>query len=383
MNPTYIIAEIGINHNGCLRTARKLIYAAHEAKVDAVKFQKRDLHSIYSQAILNDCNGAEWNFEYLIPQLSQLELSEEDYREIDITCQQLELDLIVTPMDERSVDFISSLKMSAVKIASADMTNLNLIKKASLLELPLFISTGMWSHSDIKCCVDFYKKNDINFSLLLSNSTYPCPYESVQLNFLKELQKLSPRIGYSGHERGIFIPIAAVALGATIIEKHITFDRGQLGPDHKASLLPAEFKQMTNDIRSTESSLRSSKEINVAEALAKEAFAKSATAVHLIKAGDILRPDSITFKAPGKGIFSHEIEGFYGKPLTKEVPVGKYISKEDFKDVTSIKDWINFSFTKNWGSLWAISCLALAFYLWIFVIYRGIFEPDACLASID
>ena len=132
MNSTYIIAEIGINHNGSLDTALKLIYKAYEAGVDAVKFQKRNLKEIYTKDILDDPNSAEWNFEYLIPLLKEVELSKKDYVTIKRTCKKLNLDLIITPMDEDSVEFVGELGVNAFKVASADMTNLSLIKKCSI-----------------------------------------------------------------------------------------------------------------------------------------------------------------------------------------------------------------------------------------------------------
>ena len=238
MDKTYIISEIGVNHNGDLNTALKLIEESKKAGVDAVKFQKRDLDKIYSKSILQDCNSAEWNFEYLIPILKSVEFGTEEYITINKKCKELNIDLIVTPFDENSAEFISTLDLSAIKIASADMTNLPLIEKCASFNLPLIISTGMWSHNDIKDCVKFYKKLGIDYSLLLTNSTYPTPFETINLEYIKELKKLADRVGYSGHERGTFIPVAAVTLGARIVEKHITLDKYQDGPDHKASLLP-------------------------------------------------------------------------------------------------------------------------------------------------
>ena len=318
MSPVTVIAEIGINHNGSLDTALKLIYKAAEAKVDAVKFQKRSLSDIYSESLLQDSNGAEWNFDYLLPQLEELELSKEDYGVIKETCEDLGLDLIITPMDEESADFVGNLGVSAIKIASPDMTNLNLIKKCGSFGLPLIISTGMWGYEDIKKCVNFYKSNNLSFSLLVANSTYPTPYESIGLKFISQLQKLTPKVGYSGHERGIFIPVAAVALGATIIEKHITLNRSQKGPDHKASLLPSEFFQMVKDIRALELSLGTDKVVNQQEKLNRELFAKSAVALSPLSPGDKLDESMVGFKAPGKGIFPHEISEFYGKEIKKK-----------------------------------------------------------------
>jgi N-acetylneuraminate synthase len=346
---TQIISEIGINHNGDLDTALTLIEKSKEAGADAVKFQKRNLDKIYSKDILDDPNSAEWNFEYLIPLLKDVELNQDEYFIINKKCKELGIDLIITPFDEDSADFINKLDLSAIKIASADMTNLNLIKKCSSFDLPLIISTGMWDYDDIKKCVSFYKKNNIDFSLLLTNSTYPAPYESVSLKFIDKLKKLTNNVGYSGHERGIFIPVAAVSLGATIVEKHITLDVNQEGPDHKASLLPGEFKQMVQDIRNTELSLGEEKHVNQAETLNKEVFAKSAVSVRDIIVGETLSEDVVEFKSPGKGIFPHEMEKFYGKELKRFVKEGKYISENDFKKLLNINQWGDFDFYKKWG----------------------------------
>ena len=336
MDKTYIISEIGVNHNGDLTTALKLIEESKKAGVDAVKFQKRDLDKIYSKSILQDCNSAEWNFEYLIPILKSVEFGTEEYITINKKCKELNIDLIVTPFDENSAEFINTLDLSAIKIASADMTNLPLIEKCASFNLPLIISTGMWSHNDIKDCVKFYKKLGIDYSLLLTNSTYPTPFETINLEYLTELKKLTNRVGYSGHERGTFIPVAAVALGARIVEKHITLDKYQEGPDHKASLLPEEFKKMVDDIRNTELSLGKNKYVNQAETLNKEVFAKSASAIRSITKGETLTKELVEFKSPGKGIFPHRIEEYYGKKLQRDVENGKYISESDFKKLMEI-----------------------------------------------
>tara|TARA_Y100000004_G_scaffold78826_1_gene88691 strand:+ start:1630 stop:3483 length:1854 start_codon:yes stop_codon:yes gene_type:complete len=349
MDKTYIISEIGVNHNGDLSTALKLIEDSKKAGADAVKFQKRDLDKIYSKSILNDANSQEWNFEYLMPILKNVEFGTDDYTVINKKCEDLNIDLIVTPFDENSADFISTLNLSAIKIASADMTNLPLIKKCASFNLPLIISTGMWSHNDIEDCVKYYKKLGINYSLLLTNSTYPTPFETINLEYLTELKKLTNRVGYSGHERGTFIPVAAVALGARVVEKHITLDKYQEGPDHKASLLPEEFKQMVDDIRNLELSLGKNKYVNQAETLNKEVFAKSAAALRDIKSGEVLTEDLVEFKAPGKGIFPHKIDEYYGRKLKRDVEDGKYISESDFKKLMEIKEWMSFGFSKKWG----------------------------------
>ena len=347
---TYIIAEIGINHNGSLETALELIKAAKNAGVDAVKFQKRDLGSIYSQEVLNDANSSEWSFEYLIPLLKEVELTYEDYHIIRQTCDDLQLDLIVTPFDEKSAEFIFELGVSAYKIASADMTNIPLLKKCNDYNIPLLISTGMWNDEDIKKCTDIYKIDKLNYAFLLAQSTYPASYETLNLKYLERLKEFTPIVGYSGHERGTFIPVAAVAMGCKIIEKHITFDVTQKGPDHKASMLPDEWKDMVYQIRMLEKAMGSTKHVNQAEIQNKEAFAKSAVPIRDLPIGHVLIKPDLEYKAPGKGIFPHEIHDYIGKVLKKSVAKGHYINESDFEDTISIVDWEQFSFSKKWGA---------------------------------
>ena len=347
---TYIVAEIGINHNGSLKIAIELLEAAKDAGVDAVKFQKRDLESIYSKKVLEDANSSEWSFEYLIPLLKEVELSEEDYRIIRNRCDELELDLIVTPFDEVSAKFIAELGVSAYKIASADMTNIPLLKKCNEYGLPLLISTGMWTDEDIVKCSEIYKIDKLKYAFLLAQSTYPASYETLNLKYLEKLKEVTPIVGYSGHERGTFIPVAAVAMGCKIIEKHITFDVNQKGPDHKASMLPDEWKEMVYQIRMLEKAMGSSKDINQAEIQNKEAFAKSAVPIRDLPIGHVLIKADLVYKSPGKGIFPHEIHNFIGKVLKKPIKQDHYINKTDFEDTISIADWEEFSFSKKWGA---------------------------------
>ena len=347
---TYIVAEIGINHNGSLDIAIELIKAAKEAGVDAVKFQKRDLESIYSKEVLDDANNSEWSFEYLIPLLKEVELTSDDYYKIRKICDELELDLIVTPFDEKSAKFLFELGISAFKIASADMTNIPLLKKCNDFKIPLIISTGMWSDEDISKCAEIYKIDKLNYAFLLAQSTYPASYETLNLRYLERLKEFTSIIGYSGHERGTFIPIAAVAMGCKIIEKHITFDITQKGPDHKASMLPEEWKEMVYQIRMLEKAMGSTKHINQAEIQNKEAFAKSAVPIRDLPAGHVLIKADLTYKAPGKGIFPHEINNYIGKVLKKPVKQDHYIDKTDFEETTAITDWKKFAFSKKWGA---------------------------------
>lgn len=344
----YIIAEIGINHNGSLERALRLMKAAKAAGVDAVKFQKRSLQHIYSDKVLENSNNAEWNFEYLIPILKEFELSEDDYKIIRRECDQLGIDLIITPFDESSAEFCSQLGVSSFKISSADMTNIPLLKRCHSYGLPLIISTGMWSDEEIRKCVDIFKKEHFDFALLLAQSTYPAPYESLALGYLKKLQEYSRVVGYSGHERGHFIPVAAVAMGCKIIEKHITFDKQAKGPDHKASMLPDEWEAMVKNIRCLEKALSNDKTVNQAETLNKELFAKSAIALRFLPENHVLENKDIEFKSPGKGIFPHEINEFIGQKLNRQILPGEFISKNDFDKILNINEWKEFTFSKQW-----------------------------------
>lgn len=346
---TYIVAEVGINHNGSLDTAVELVRAAKSAGVDAVKFQKRNLEVIYSQNVLGDVNSSEWNFEYLIPLLGEVELNETDYLVIRKECDELGLDLIVTPFDELSAAFVSELGVSAVKIASADMTNIPLLKKCSAYRIPLLISTGMWGDEDIARCAEIYNRENFSYAFLLAQSTYPAPFETLNLDYIERLKEFTPIVGYSGHERGTFIPVAAAAMGCRIIEKHITFDKTQKGPDHKASMLPEEWNEMVFQLRMLEKARGNTKRVNQAEMLNKEAFAKSAVPVKDLPAGHVLIKSDILFKSPGKGIFAHEIDAFFGKVLNKPVNKDYYINRTDFEESLLIGEWESFSFVKQWG----------------------------------
>jgi|TARA_R110002124_G_scaffold125837_2_gene285112 N-acetylneuraminate synthase len=347
---TYIIAEIGINHNGNLSEALKLIQAAHDTGVDAVKFQKRKLENLYTQKILDDPNSAEWTFEYLIPILQEVELSDQDYRDIKNECDKLNLELIITPFDLESAQFCNDLGVTAFKIGSADMINYELIEKCFSFDKPMIISTGMWSEKEIQSAISEFRtfgKND--FFMLLANSTYPTPYEAINLEFLPKLNSMHNLIGYSGHERGTFIPVAAATLGARIVEKHITFDRTQTGPDHKASMLPEEFNEMVTHLRSLQLALGKNKVVNQAEKLAKETFAKSAYAKVDLLPGHILTEDDIYFTSPGKGIHLHQVQSFYGKELKCKVDKDSFLTSHHFEEIILVKDWKLPQFSKRWG----------------------------------
>ena len=334
----YIIAEIGINHNGNVNIALELIQKAYEAGVDAVKFQKRNIHEIYNKQIINDPNKGEWNIEYLIKELKELELNKNDYDLIYKKCKELNLDLIITPFDTESVDFILNYDIKAIKNASCNMTNYKLLDYISTKNLPVLISTGMWSDEEISSSLKYFKKKNINYTLLLSNSTYPCPYEDINIEYINTLKKYSNVVGYSGHEKGTFVPIAAVALGARIIEKHITLDKTQEGLDHKASMEPKEWIEMVHNIRLLEKTLGNKKVVNQAEMLAKQSFCLSPYAIRDINNGEIFSHNMFELFAPGKGILQNDLSKYLGKKVQNDIAKDCCISEYHFEKSKNINE---------------------------------------------
>ena len=203
-HPCYIIAEIGVNHNGDLSLAKKLIDKAIEAGVDAVKFQKRNLESLYRKEALENPNSESQGFEILLAELKEIELSKEDYFDIVNYCKERKITFLCTPWDTTSVDFLEELGTSAYKIASGDMTNFPLIKYISKTGKPMIISTGMSKIEEIEKMVDFVKTLNAQFVLLHANSTYPSPIESLNVSLIPEYKKkFDVSIGFSDHEIGI------------------------------------------------------------------------------------------------------------------------------------------------------------------------------------
>lgn len=348
----YVIAEIGINHNGSLDEALWLMREAAKAGAVAVKFQKRELSEIYVESLLKDPNSAEWSFQYLIPQLQSLELSKEDFHQLRAEAKSLDVDFIVTPFDHVSADFVSTLGLDAVKFASADLTNWPLISHTlARLKCPAIFSTGMWDDATIRKSAKYITENfDNRFAMLLCQSTYPAPPESLNLRYLNTLASIAPMIGYSGHELGVQASLLAHAMGATIIEKHITRDIHQLGPDHKASLTPTQFKGLVDQLRLTRTMLgEDRKVITMAEQLNKEVFAKSLIAKRDLSEGEEIRLEDIKFMSPGKGITPDRLPEFLGKKLMRAKKINDYITEQDFEKALTIAEWPHFDFSKEWG----------------------------------
>lgn len=235
-HPTYIVAEIGINHNGDPKLAKALIDVAADAKVDAVKFQKRHLSSLYTSDVLNHPEKYEQNFQYMIPILQKVELKYEDFHELKAHCKAKGLEFLCTPFDIPSADFLAEMDVNAYKIASADLTNLELLHHVADKGKPMIVSTGMSYKYEIEQSVALLNRLKVPLALLHCRSVYPVWPRGVNLKMINELRRFGCPVGYSGHDIGITIPLIAASMGASIIEKHITLDRSMRGPDHKISL---------------------------------------------------------------------------------------------------------------------------------------------------
>ena len=239
-NKVLIIAEIGNNHQGSVEMGKKLIDEAVKSGADIAKFQMRCLEKLYQKNSTFDLGT-----EYTLELLNKYELPKSDLFSLFDYAKEKGITPICTPFDLESFDYLEAYGMEAYKIASADLTNFVLIDKVIESGKHFIMSTGMSDEAEIELITSYIRKKTDNFSLLHCNSTYPAPFSEINLSYMQRLADFEPRVfGYSGHERGYEIAIAAVAMGARIIEKHFTLDKNLEGNDHRVSLLPNEFKAM-------------------------------------------------------------------------------------------------------------------------------------------
>ena len=331
--PCYIIAEIGINHNGDLSLAKKLIDAAINSGVNAVKFQKRNLESIYQKEILDNPTIDSQGTEILIDVLNEVEFNDEDFKEIINYCKEKNITFLCTAWDFVSVNFLEEINISAYKIASADLTNFPLIQHIAKLKKPMIISTGMSSMEEIELTVNFVKNKNVPFVLLHCNSTYPSPVELLNLNLIPKLrEKFNVPIGYSGHESTIVPSVTAANLGSVIIERHITLDKNMKGLDQSASLEPHEFKQLIQFIRDSEKAKGSIiKKMTRGEVLQREVLGKSIVCSSNMKKGEIFSSKNIEIKTPARGLSPQHYFGLLGKSSLRDIKRGEYLQFDDLK----------------------------------------------------
>jgi len=329
--PTYIIAEIGVNHNGILPLAIELIDAAVSAGADAVKFQKRNLDKLYAKKYLDNANSGEKTLRYLLPILQRVELTDDDYFEIVEYCQKKGIMFLCSAFDMESADFVDGLGVPVFKVASADMTNLPLLDHLVSKGKPLIISTGMSSMDEVKFSVNYLKEKEAEFVLLHCNSTYPAAFEDINLRFMERLREFGVPVGYSGHERGIAVSTVASALGASIIERHITLDRTMDGPDHAASLEPHGFGKMVRDIRQISSALGTGEEkfISRGEILNREVLGKSLVATRRVEVGEKITSELVTVKGPALGLSPQRYPELIGRTSTRIIEADEPFTNKD------------------------------------------------------
>ncbi|MCR4943546.1 MAG: N-acetylneuraminate synthase [Clostridium sp.] len=326
----YIVAELGVNHNGDMNIVKELIDKASEAGVDAIKFQKFKTESLVTkdspkakyQEVTTDASESQFDM------LKRLELNEENLKELYAYAKSKNIEAFATPFDDASVDFLYDLGIKAYKVGSGDITNIPMLKRIAKTGLPIILSTGMSTLGEIEEALEAIRSqgND-DVVLMHCTSNYPSDENDVNLKAMNTMmQAFQLPTGYSDHTMGTAVSVAAVARGAVIIEKHFTLDRSMPGPDHMSSLEPEELKQLVQQIRAVEKALGSPiKKPNKSEYEVKNVAQKSIVSACDIKKGEIISEEMLTCKRPSSGI----------KPKYFELVVGR-VAKKDIKSDTII-----------------------------------------------
>lgn len=349
--PVFVIAEAGINHNGSLERAKQLIDAAAQAGANAVKFQKRNLAAVYEKKILEDPNSAEQKYQVYIPLLKEFELSDAQYLELEKHCAEQGIMFLVNPWDRPSADAIEKkLRVPLYKIGSPDLTNDELISYLAAFKKPMILSTGMSLEAEIDHAVALLKKLGVSFGLLHCNNTYPAPFDEINLRYMDKLMQYGVPVGYSGHERGISVSIGAVARGACVIERHITIDKNLEGPDHQASLLPEEFKQMVAGIREVEKALgQTVKKMSRAEVMNRELLGKSIVAARFIPDGTVITRDMLAIKSPAKGLSPQRLDEVVGITAERDIFEGEPLTEDDLASDEAVQKFDSAGIPWLWG----------------------------------
>lgn len=337
--PVIVIAEAGVNHNGSMEIAKKLIKEASLCGVDYVKFQTFKASKLVSKSALkadyqikNTGNQVDTQLEML----KKLELSPEMHLELISYCQSCNVKFLSSPFDIESADFLLSIGIDTFKIPSGEITNTPFLKHIGSFGKQVILSTGMSTLEEVREALETLVNAGTSkdkIIVLQCNTEYPTPYEDVNLFAMQTMQKeFGVTVGYSDHTKGIEIPIAAVALGAMVIEKHFTLDRNMDGPDHKASLEPNELSEMVKSIRNVEKSLGDG--VKTPSESEKKNIAIARKSLHYsrnISKGNILTTEDITIKRPGDGLKPSELDKIIGKELIADVVEDAKVKLEDFR----------------------------------------------------
>ena len=348
--PAVVIAEIGINHNGSVDLARRLVDEAAAAGADGVKFQLRDMETLYRRTDGDVSRGEDLGPQYVLDLLSRFALDAEELFGVFDHCATIPIPVLCTPWDEVSLAALDDYGVPGLKIASADLTNHDLLVRAASTGRPMVLSTGMSTEYEIVQSVELLERSGASFALLQCNSTYPAPFKDINLRYLSRLAEIGHcPVGYSGHERGFHVPIAAIAMGAKIIEKHFTLDRSMEGNDHKVSLLPSEFTQMVTQIREVEAALGVSepRDVTQGEMMNRINLAKSLVSTREIGRGEVITEEAVAVRSPGRGLQPNARDRLVGRKAIRRIEAGDYFYATDIGEGgTPARD---FSFSRPWG----------------------------------
>ncbi|MFN9622330.1 MAG: N-acetylneuraminate synthase [Cyanobacteriota bacterium] len=330
---TLVIAEAGVNHNGDLKLAKDLVDAAVMAGADVVKFQTFQANQLATenaeQAVYQRQSSTQRQGQ--LAMLQQLELNHEQHLQLIHYCRQRNIEFLSTAFDLPSVDLLASLNLKRWKIPSGEITNLPYLRLIGSQGKSVLLSTGMASLAEIKAALDVLEQRGTprsQITVLHCTSEYPAPPEEVNLRAMQTIgQVFGVAVGYSDHTEGIAVPIAAVAMGATVVEKHLTLDRNLPGPDHKASLEPDQFADMVRGIRIIQQALGDGiKRPTVSELANLPVVRKSLVAARMIHAGELFSEANLTAKRPGTGISPMEWDAWIGKPASRDFAADELIA---------------------------------------------------------
>lgn len=330
----YIIAEAGVNHNGDIRLAKYLVDCAKIAGCNCVKFQTFRTEKL----VTKDACKADYqiqntnNADSQMQMLKGLELTYEEFKELKEYCTQKDIDFLSSPFDEESVDILDDLGVNAFKIPSGEITNKPLLQYIAKKNKRILMSTGMCTMEEVEQAVNWIKQEgNQNIILFHCTSNYPAAYSSVNMNALRAIkERFGYAVGYSDHTKGIEIPLMAVAYGAQYIEKHFTYDKNAMGPDHKASLEPDELGKMVRAIRNIEAAFGDGiKKPTMEEFSTREVARKSLVWSKDMKKGQVIGWKDICCKRPGTGILPEKKEEFIGKTVSRDCTADRLIIEED------------------------------------------------------
>lgn len=348
--PTFIIAEIGNNHNGDIHLAKKLVDLAKDSGADCVKFQMRNMESLYRNNKSNSENE-DLGSQYVLGLLEKFQLSNSDLFKVFDYATKKNILPLCTAWDIESVENLENYGLPAYKVASADFINHDLLLRLSETRKPLICSTGMTKESEIIKSINYLQDLGCFYSLLHCNSTYPAAFKDINLKYISRLADLGKCVvGYSGHERGYNIPIASVALGARIIEKHFTIDKEMEGNDHVVSLLPEEFRNMVIGIRDVETSFGNgnTKTLSQGEIINREVLGKSLIINCDLPKGKVIESKMIDVRSPGIGIEPYRKKEIIGKIATRKFSKNDFFFPSDIDSNLAIEPH-KYNFNRPWG----------------------------------